>query len=102
MNWNEEIIKMMVDNMQPREERMDAETEMAFRALIASTQQGLSHLQMKLEGSWYFASESFIADQQQDSTGWATSSKHLTDVSETWSTKSIPSPLGSLTNFSKL
>jgi hypothetical protein len=42
---------MMVDDMQPREEQINAETERAFRALITSTKQGLSSLPMKLEGS---------------------------------------------------
>jgi hypothetical protein len=95
---------MMVDDMQPREEQINAETERAFRAFITSTKQGLSSLPTKLEGSSQTSSslEHSVANEQQDSTEWIISSRHLTDASETWSTKLIPSPLGSLTDFSKL
>ncbi|KAF4625419.1 hypothetical protein G7Y89_g12745 [Cudoniella acicularis] len=47
-NWNEEIIKAMVDDIQPTEELFRTESEKIFKTLSESTDQGLSALPLRL------------------------------------------------------
>ena len=51
VDWNEEIIRAMVDDVQPSAEPFRAENERSFETLSESTHQGLSLLSTRLGGT---------------------------------------------------
>ncbi len=51
VNWNEEIIKAMIDDIEPFEGLFRAESERIFNALIDSNHRELSALTIRLSGT---------------------------------------------------